>query len=553
MRRNFITTCTLTAVSCAFALTQFASAQAVKLTLVENGFTQPLYVCAPPGDTARLFVMEKAGIIKIFTGGNTLGTPFLNIDPLVNSVASERGLLGMAFHPNYASNGFFFVSYTDNAGSSVVARYTVSGNPDIGDAASAVIIYGPLAQPQSNHNGGCIQFGPDGKLYFGLGDGGNSNDTGTGHVAGGNAQSLATDLGKMLRFDVDIASPYQPVNPLGGFKWAMGVRNPWRFSFDRSTGDLWIADVGQNAWEEINFTPAASTGGENYGWRCMEGNHCTALSGCTCDTSGATLEIPVQEYSHGGGNCSITGGYVYRGSSIPGLQGTYFYGDFCTGRSWSFELVAGVVTDFVERTSQLGALSGVASFGEDASGEMYICEMNTGEVSRIENADPPGTGFCFGDGSLPTACPCALPNTVPNPSGASDAGCANSFNANGAKITGEGTVSPNDTVVLTGSGQTPAGFCLFVVGTGNNPSGVANADGVLCLDGAITRFGSQYPVGGVSTYPNVSQPTPLSTVSGTTVGSGQTRYYQIFYRNSVVGFCNAATANWTSAYQITWN
>jgi glucose/arabinose dehydrogenase len=543
----------LTAVSCAVALTQHASAQAVKSTLVSGGFTQPLYVCAPAGDTQRLFVVEKAGVIKIIKNGTTLGTPFLNIDPLVNSVASERGLLSMAFHPNYGSNGFFFVSYTDNAGSSVVARYTVSGNPDVGDAGSAVIIFGPLAQPQSNHNGGCLQFGPDGKLYLGLGDGGNSNDTGTGHVAGGNAQSLSTDLGKLLRFDVDIAAPYQPTNPLGGFKWAMGLRNPWRYCFDRSTGDLWIADVGQNAWEEINFTPAASTGGENYGWRCMEGNHCTGLSGCTCDLTGATLEIPVQEYGHSGGNCSITGGYVYRGTSISGLQGTYFYADFCTGRSWSFKLVAGVVTGFLERTSQLGALSGVASFGEDASGEIYICEMNTGEISRIENADPPGTGFCFGDGSLPTPCPCSAPDTVPNPSGASDAGCANSFNPNGAKITGEGTVSPNDTVVLTGSGQTPAGFCLYVVGTGSNPSGVANADGVLCLDGTITRFGSQYPVNGVSTYPNAQQMTALSVVSGTTVGSGQTRNYQIFYRNSVVGFCNPATGNWSSAYSIVWN
>lgn len=549
MRRTLIPLCTLTVLLCA----PLASAQNVKSTLVSGGFTNPIYACAPAGDTQRLFVVEKAGFIKIIKNGTTLGTVFLDIDAIVNSASSERGLLGMAFHPNYASNGFFYVSYTDNAGSSVIRQYTVSGNPDVADPLSGVVIYGPLAQPQSNHNGGCIQFGPDGKLYFGLGDGGNANDTGTGHAAGGNAQSLGTDLGKMVRFDVDIGSPYQPVNPLGGFKWAMGLRNPWRFSFDRSTGDLWIADVGQNAWEEINFTPASSTGGENYGWRCMEGNHCTALSGCTCDMTGATLEIPVLDYSHAGGNCSITGGYVYRGSAIPGLQGTYFYSDFCTGRTWSFKLVAGSVTAFLERTTQLGTQGGPASFGEDANGEMYICELNTGEVSRIENGDPPGTAYCFGDGSLATPCPCGPPDSVPNPSGAPDAGCANSFNLAGAKLTATGTVAPNDTVVLTGSGQTPAGFCFFIAGNANNPGGVANGDGVLCAGGAITRFGSQYPNNGVSTYPTPSQTTPVSTVGGTPVGSGLTAYYQVFYRNAVTGHCSSATTNVSSGYFIIWH
>ncbi|MFN0244468.1 MAG: PQQ-dependent sugar dehydrogenase [Planctomycetota bacterium] len=555
MRSNRWMTFALLLAASASVPAQVAAQTLATVDVLPGGpnFARPMYVCAPAGDTQRLFVIEKAGFVRIIKNGVLLGTPFLDIDAIVNSVANERGFLGMAFHPNYASNRKFYVSYTDSAGASVIREYLAnSGNPDIADTASFTTIYGPLAQPQSNHNGGCIQFGPDDFLYFGLGDGGNFNDQGAGHAAGGNAQSLGTDLGKMLRINVDSVPPGPAAgNPLGGYKWALGLRNPWRFAFDRANGDLWIADVGQNAWEEVNWTPASSTGGENYGWRCMEGDHCSGLSGCTCDLTGATLRLPVQEYQHSGGNCSITGGYVYRGGAIAGLGGTYFYADYCTGRSWSMRWNGTSVVDFQERTSQLGTLTNPTSFGEDANGEIYVTE-DGGRVKRIISEEP-GLAFCFGDGSLATACPCAAPDTVPNPSGAPDAGCANSFNLDGAKLGASGATSP-DTVQLTGEGLTPSGFAFFIVGDASNPNGTANGDGVICVTGSLTRFGSQNASGGVVTYPNLNpgQGLALSTVGASPPGSGLTRNYQVFYRNSVAGFCNPATSNVSSAYRIVW-
>lgn len=556
MRRNRCLSLALLLVAGASVGTTVAAQTVASVDVLPGGpnFTRPTWVGAAPGDTTRLFVVEKQGFIKIIKNGAVLGTPFLDIDAVVNSVANERGLLSMAFHPNYASNGKFYVAYTDAAGLGVVREYLVSGNPDLANSASFTTLYTAAAHPQSNHNGGCLGFGADGKLYYSQGDGGNFNDQGTGHVAGGNAQSLSTDLGKLLRMDVDSVPPGLAAgNPtLGGYKWAYGLRNLWRFSFDRSTGDLWMADVGQDAWEEIDFAPASSTGGENYGWRCMEGANCTGLSGCTCDLSGATLRLPIQQYQHTGGNCSITGGYVYRGSAISGLAGTYFYSDYCTGRTWSLKWNGTSVTDFQERTSQLGTFGNPTSYGQDANGELYVCGDN-GRVRKIVSNEP-GVGFCFGDGSLPTACPCVPPNTVPNPSGAPDAGCANSFNLDGASLAASGATSPTDTVVLTGSGLTPSGFALFIVGDTSNPNGTANGDGVICVTGSLTRFGSQNASGGVVQYPNTNpgQGIALSIVSGTTPGSGATRNYQIFYRNSVAGFCNAATSNVSSAYRIVW-
>ena len=387
----------LATVVCA-ALASFANAQALQATLVQSGFGSPIFVCSPPGDLQRLFVVEQGGMIKIIRNGSTLATPFINLGAGgLNKIVSggEQGLLGLAFHPNYAANGFFYVNYTAaGTGSTVIERYSVSANPDVATATSGLTLL-TIAQPQSNHNGGCVQFGPDGKLYIGMGDGGAGNDTGAGHDAAvGNGQSPATLLGKMLRLDVDLPAPYIPAdNPYATSAtvlheiWDFGVRNPWRFSFDRQTGDMYIGDVGQGAWEEIDFS-AAGVGNLNFGWRCMEGNHCTGLTGCTCNS--AALTGAIAEYDHGQG-CAVTGGYVYRGNTVCGLNGTYFYSDYCSSNIWSFKYTGGAVTQFTNRTTELepaGAptINNVSSFGEDGSGELYIVDIGDGEIYRIELA-----------------------------------------------------------------------------------------------------------------------------------------------------------------------
>ncbi|MEO8036020.1 MAG: PQQ-dependent sugar dehydrogenase, partial [Acidobacteriota bacterium] len=270
------------------------------------------------GDS-RLFITEQPGRILIYDGTALRPTPFLDIRSLV-SCCGERGLLSVAFHPHYRDNGFFFVDYTDSNGDTIVTRYRVSSaDPDRADASSALRLL-KIVQPFSNHNGGQLQFGPDGFLYLGMGDGGSGGDPQN------NGQNLGSLLGKILRLDVDGGSPYavpasNPFVSRAGARpeiWAYGLRNPWRFSFDRTSGDLWIADVGQDRWEEIDLQPAPSIGGENYGWRTTEARHCFNPS-ANCSTNGITF--PVAEYSHGEG-CSITGGYRYRGARYPLLKGS---------------------------------------------------------------------------------------------------------------------------------------------------------------------------------------------------------------------------------------
>lgn len=375
---------------------------------VASGFTLPDWVTSPPGDFHRIFVIEKQGRIRVVKDGVVLTTPFLNIDPIVGggtSISSEQGLLGLAFHPNYASNGYFYVYYTNNSGNIVVARYTVSsGNPDVADSTSAQQVWG-WTHPQANHNCGWTAFGPDGYLYIGSGDGGNSYDMGTGHTEPtGNAQDLTSNpLGKILRLDVNgddfPADPNRnyaipPSNPFVGTGndpeiWAFGVRNPWRDSFDRATGDLWIADVGQDQFEEIDFQPAGAAGGRNYGWRCREGLTNTIEFNSFCSTVVNTFTDPIYVYPHTNGNCAIIGGYVYRGCAIPDLSGTYFFSDNCTSTLWTFRYsVAGGITEFTDRTSELApggglSIAGVSSFGEDAFGELYIVDQSGGEIFKV--------------------------------------------------------------------------------------------------------------------------------------------------------------------------
>ncbi|MCW5848603.1 MAG: PQQ-dependent sugar dehydrogenase [Anaerolineae bacterium] len=349
----------------------------LRLEPVASGLASPVGVTQAGDGTGRLFVVEKRGTIRIVRGGTVVAPPFLDITPLVRSSGFEQGLLGLAFHPRYRDNGLFFVNYTNRDGNTVIARYRVSSNSDRADPDSAVTVLG-VDQPYSNHNAGHLAFGPDGYLWVGLGDGGSGGDP------RGNGQNPAVLLGKMLRLDVDSGEPYRvpPDNPFVGRTdyrpeiWARGLRNPWRYSFDRVTGDLYIADVGQGEWEEVNFTPAASRGGENYGWKIMEGTHCYSPSS-GCNTAGLTL--PVTEYSHDFG-CSVTGGYVYRGRLYPHLWGAYLFGDFCSGRLWTLYRTA---EGRWVRTEMLQAGHDIAAFGEDEAGEVYIVSLNQGLLERV--------------------------------------------------------------------------------------------------------------------------------------------------------------------------
>lgn len=356
-----------------------APVTSINLVPVANGLVKPVYLTHASDD--RLFVVEQDGTIRIIQAGAILPQPFLNIDPLVGSAGSEQGLLSMAFHPEYGENGRFFIYYTDNNGGTVVARYQVSSdNPNQADPNSALILL-MLPQPYGNHNGGQLKFGPDGYLYVGLGDGGSANDP---LLAG---QDKSVLLGKLLRLDVDFnesgyavpaTNPF--VNDEGARNeiWAYGLRNPWRFSFDRLTGDLYIADVGQNIWEEVNFQPAGSTGGENYGWNIMEGTHCFQTE--TCDQT--DLILPVVDYQHGDGSCSVTGGYVYRGQQYLSLYGNYFYGDYCSGKVWSLLRQP----DGAWVNNQVFGLQGlfISSFGEDVNGELYLLSYGDGVVYQIQ-------------------------------------------------------------------------------------------------------------------------------------------------------------------------
>jgi len=382
MQRHLLSTALCTG-ALLFGIQGSAEAQAIKAEVVKTGFSSPLFVTSPPGDFDRLFVVEQTGRIKIIKNDLVLPVPFLNVDPLTNG-GGERGLLGLAFHPDYSSNGRFFINYTDLSGNTKVAEYGVSGDPDVASPGLVQFIF-ETNQPFSNHNGGCIAFGSDGMLYIGMGDGGSANDPAN------RSQNPLNNHGKMHRLDVDLAAPFIPGdNPFVGDAstldsiWALGLRNPWRFSFDQANGDLYIADVGQFAREEVNYV-TSDPGGLNYGWRCMEGNNCTGLSGCTCNA--ASLTDPVQTYGHGSG-CSITGGFVYRGTDIPGLEGTYFYGDYCSSTIWSFRMVGGSVTEFTNRTAELEpdgpqTINNITSFGQDAAGNVYIVDPSGGEVYKI--------------------------------------------------------------------------------------------------------------------------------------------------------------------------
>lgn len=344
--------------------------------LIANGLDRPTGMADPADGSGRLLILEQPGRIRVYQNGAILPQPFLDITDRINSTGNEQGLLGIALHPQYHANGFFYVNYTDLNGDTVIARFKVSSNPDLADPASEKDLL-HVKQPFPNHNGGSMVFGPDGLLYMGLGDGGSQGDPNL------NGQSLNTYLAKLLRIDVDHGDPYaipadNPFAKGGGLPeiWAYGLRNPWRFSFDRQTGDLYIADVGQDLYEEIDYLPAGSKGGVNFGWSYREGFH--AYKGTP--PAGLKLQDPVYEYSHAVGGCSVTGGYVYRGSLNPDLKGVYIYGDYCTGLVWGLKRGA----DGKWLNSQLFATGlNISSFGEDQAGELYMLDLRNGGVYRL--------------------------------------------------------------------------------------------------------------------------------------------------------------------------
>ncbi len=348
---------------------------------VATGLDAPTDIQFPNDGTGRMFIVEQPGRIRIIQNGQLLSTAFLDVTDRVDSQGSEQGLLGLAFHPLYSENGLFFVSYTDKQKHDVIARFHVSDAPERADPSSEVVLTS-VDDPFPNHNGGVLAFGPDGYLYAGLGDGGSANDP------FGNGQNTNTLLGKILRLDVNHGDPYAiPAdNPFlhGEGRpeiWAYGLRNPWRLSFDKGSGDLYIADVGQDTWEEVDFLPAGGAGGTNFGWNYREASHPFRGN----PPASAHLTYPVAEYSHADGSCAVIGGYVYRGQMLE-WQGVYFYGDYCSGKIWG-------LLNPADSSNSPGWTSGllfetgksITAFGQDPGGELYFADRN-GPLYRLESA-----------------------------------------------------------------------------------------------------------------------------------------------------------------------
>ncbi len=504
--------------------TNSSSAQTPLTTeLVVNGLAKPVEAIGMPGDPRIFIVEQNTALIRIFDGTNLLATPFLNIKSKTLTSGNEEGFLGLAFHPNYSvagavGEGAFFVNYSaTNPRRSVIERYQVSAaNPNIADATSGQVLL-TISQPFSNHNGGCLRFGPDGFLYIGTGDGGSANDPFC------NAQNPTVLLGKMLRIDIDGASPYAiPAgNPYTGNPakldeiWSVGLRNPWRFSFDGLTGEQFIGDVGQGAREEVDIA-AGGIPGLNFGWKIMEGLNCFSTSACPGSVAvcnDPSFQPPVTQYNHGGfgGGCSITGGEVYRGCKIPDLFGTYFYADYCSNIITSFDYVGGTVNNMATRTSELApggglSINSITSFGRDGDGEILIVDQG-GEIYRIIAAVPPVISDCDSNGKDDTCEIIMTPSLDGNGNGILDS-CEPSC---GFSTYGVG-VSPTNYLTLAGGGSSSVGAVTQAVTTGAlgtvvfNSVSLAQANlpalgGVLLVNQALTVFQALTPVvGGTSSW-----------------------------------------------------
>ncbi len=430
-------------------------------------------VCVANAGDSRLFVVNRPGTIKIITDSmQVLSAPFLDITSQVNSSASEQGLLGMAFDPGYATNGFFYVYYIhgSGAGTSRISRFQVSADPNSADPSSEVVLYA-VPQPYWNHNGGCLQFGPDGYLYCGFGDGGSGNDP------NGNGQNMNTPLAKLIRIDVsqhNSTYAIPPDNPFVGAQdtlpeiWASGLRNPWRYSFDRLNGDLWIGDVGQNAWEEVDHWPSGSGGGPNFGWRCREGFVPTpGVSQTGCSSDGPFTE-PVAAFNHGSqGWCSVIGGYVYRGS-FQHLYGKYIFTDYCSGDFITFG------PNYEVDTLLLTNNSGYSGFGEDQHGELYVSDVDHGTVKKIVDACPMPDPVASFDGTTLT----------------STAGNNWQWLLNGAPVQG-----------ATGQSYVPQQNGTYQVRVGFGPPCILVSEGVLVNSLGVVEHGTFQPL----VYPQPAQ------------------------------------------------
>ena len=387
----------------------FAEERNLSSVLIADGYKKPVFITSYPNNAKLLYIVEQAGLIKIINDGKKLSRPFFDINKRVvnpNRPGDERGLLGFAFHPNHTNNGKFYINYMDNDGNTIVSEFSTNSELRANHKSERIIL--KLKQPYGNHNGGDIQFGPDGYLYISIGDGGKAGDP----LNAG--QDLSSLFGKIIRIDIE-QKPYgiPKSNPFFGQKgkreeiWAWGLRNVWRFSFDKQTGDKYLADVGQNKWEEVNFEPASSKGGLNYGWRIMEANHCYDPKE-NCPTEG--LIKPIIEYPNDANHpafafriieelsfsetdvegCSVTGGYVYRGQRIKSMQGQYIFGDYCSGNIWTLKVVNGKAINFKNRTEEINIGGGefttyISSFGQDSDGEIYIIDYNGGIYKLIES------------------------------------------------------------------------------------------------------------------------------------------------------------------------
>jgi len=387
----------------------FAEEKKLSSLLIADGYKKPVFITSYPNNAKLLYIVEQAGLIKIINDGKKLSRPFFDINKRVvnpNRPGDERGLLGFAFHPNHTNNGKFYINYMDNDGNTIISEFSTNSELRADHKSERIIL--KLKQPYGNHNGGDIQFGPDGYLYISIGDGGKAGDP----LNAG--QDLSSLFGKIIRIDIE-QKPYgiPKSNPFFGQKdkreeiWAWGLRNVWRFSFDKQTGDKYLADVGQNKWEEVNFEPASSKGGLNYGWRIMEANHCYDPKE-NCPTEG--LIKPIIEYPNDANHpafafriieelsfsetdvegCSVTGGYVYRGQKIKSMQGQYIFGDYCSGNIWTLKVVNGKAINFKNRTEEINIGGGefttyISSFGQDSDGEIYIIDYNGGIYKLIES------------------------------------------------------------------------------------------------------------------------------------------------------------------------
>jgi glucose/arabinose dehydrogenase len=501
------------AVSALIALATHASAQQLKATPVASGVSSFIGVTSPPGDVHRLFALERPGRVRIVKDGVLLAAPFLDISSEV-STSGEGGLIGLAFHPEYSANGRLFVSFVSSVQHAPILReYHVSSNPDVADVTSASLVFAASAWPSTIEYGCDLHFGPDARLYFSLGDGGQGNQ----------AQNLGVYAGKMLRLDIDIPPPFVPHdNPFAlpndgalDLIWDYGFRNPFRFSFDRLTGDVYVADVGGSLREEIDFEPASFGlpgsptyhGGRNYGWNCMEGSLCTGIPTCACDTSGATLVLPALETAHNGQGSAIIGGYAYRGSAIAGMQGTCFCADFIRNTITSFVVSSGHATQVADRTAELNAglastITGITSFGEDASGELYITTFS-GYVYRID----------------PVAAPCPAPVEY----------CATSPNSagSGATIasTGSASIAAAELVLLASHGpHHVSGFFFY----GQQEVQMPFGNGVLCVGGTPVRLHAQV----TDEHGFVARPFDAAAAS---IAAGETRDFQFYYRDAAGG------------------